>query len=118
MMPWAKGAARLRPYKGGRRPVQKIAVNGEQSPPRSILASAGRAFLASKMSAALLARIFFWVWFGAAVFVGQSLVLQRLPGPVVPAIVFGLTAILLPGYTRINGVRSWVDALDLRTLVL
>jgi hypothetical protein len=70
------------------------------------------------MSAALIVRIVFWAWFAAAVYAGQSLVLQRLPAPAVPAIVFALTAVLLAAYTRVSGVRRWVDDLDVRTLVL
>lgn len=70
------------------------------------------------MSAALVVRVILWLWFAAAVVVGNSLVLQRLPAMAVPGIVFALTGLLLSGYLRIPAMRAWVDALDLRTLVL
>ena len=70
------------------------------------------------MLASLLARLFFWVWFGAALAAGHFLVLQRLPPAATPAILLFLTALLLYGYFRIAMVRAWVDALDLRILVL
>jgi len=60
----------------------------------------------------------FWTWLGAAFFVGQQLLLQGLPPLAIPACVLGLTAVLLFSYFRLAAVRSWVDALDLRTLVL
>lgn len=70
------------------------------------------------MTAALLVRIIFWLWFAAAVLAGHFLVLQRLPAPAVPGMVFTLTALLLLAYFRLPGVRAWVDALPLRRLVL
>lgn len=70
------------------------------------------------MTAALLVRVCFWLWFAAAVFAGHSLVLQRLPAPVVPGMIFTLTALLLLAYFRLAGIRAWVDALPLRALVL
>ena len=70
------------------------------------------------MLASLLARLFFWVWFGAALAAGHFLVLQRLPPAATPAILLFLTALLLYGYFRIAMVRAWVDAQDLRILVL
>ena len=70
------------------------------------------------MTAALLVRVIFWLWFTAAMLAGHSLVLQRLPAPVVPGMVFTLTALLLLAYFRLGAVRTWVDALSLRTLVL
>jgi hypothetical protein len=36
----------------------------------------------------------------------------------VQAVIFGLTALVLSSYFRLGPVRRWVDALDLRTLVL
>ena len=70
------------------------------------------------MPIALTVRLVFWVWFAAAVFAGQQLVLQRLPPFVVPGLVFGLAALLLLNYFRVAALRVWVDALSLRTLVL
>jgi hypothetical protein len=70
------------------------------------------------MPIALTVRLVFWVWFAAAVFAGQQLVLQRLPPFAVPGLVFGLAALLLLNYFRVAALRAWVDALSLRTLVL
>lgn len=70
------------------------------------------------MSTALAVRIVFWVWFIAAVLVGQQHLLQRVPPPAVQGILFGLTALLLFAYFRLAAFRAWIDALDLRALVL
>lgn len=70
------------------------------------------------MTASLLVRLFFWLWFGAAVAVGHFLVLQRLPPVAVPGVALALSALLLYVYFRVSVVRAWVDALDLRVLVL
>jgi len=70
------------------------------------------------MPTALVVRLFFWLWLGTAFFVGQQLLLQRLPPFGVPAVVLGLSALLLLAYFRLATVRAWVDALDLRALVL
>lgn len=70
------------------------------------------------MPVALLVRVVFWLWFGAALFAGHQLVLQRLPPFGVQAIIFGLTAALLWTYFRVSPVRGWVNGLELRTLVL
>ena len=70
------------------------------------------------MSTALVVRLLFWVWFIAAVLVGQQRLLQRLPPPAVQGILFGLTALLTYAYFRVAALRAWVDALDLRALVL
>ncbi len=70
------------------------------------------------MPTALVVRLVFWLWFGAAFFVGQNLLLLRLPAFGVPALVIGLTTLLLTAYFRLGLVRTWVDALDLRSLVL
>jgi hypothetical protein len=70
------------------------------------------------MPSALVARLVFWLWFGAAFFVGQQLLLQRLPAFGIPFILVLLTLALLYAYLRFTAFRAWVDALDLRTLVL
>jgi hypothetical protein len=70
------------------------------------------------MSPALVARLLFWLWFGAAFFVGRQLLLQRLPPPAVPTILASLTAFVLYAYFRFTAVRRWVDGLPLRSLVL
>ena len=70
------------------------------------------------MPVSFLIRVAFWLWFGAALAAGHFLVLQRIPPVAVQGIIFGLIAILLLVYFRIGAVRTWVDSLDLRTLVL
>lgn len=70
------------------------------------------------MPAALMVRLLFWVWFGAAVAAGQFLWLQRLPPFGIPAVVLGLTALVLAAYFSLRPVRAWVDAIDVRALVL
>jgi hypothetical protein len=69
------------------------------------------------MVVALLIRLFFWVWFAAAILAGHFLLLQRIPPPAIQAIIFGLTGLLVLGY-RVRALRDWVDALPLRSLVL
>lgn len=64
------------------------------------------------------ARFILWLWFFAALAVGHYLLLQRLPAFATQGILFGLTAILLALYFRIAAVRTWVDRLDLRAIVL
>ena len=49
---------------------------------------------------------------------GNYRLLQRLPLPAVQGVLFGLTAILLLLYFRVRRLRDWIDALDLRSLVL
>lgn len=70
------------------------------------------------MSTSLVVRIVIWVWLLAAVAVGNSHLLLRLPPIATPAILFGLTALLVLAYRAIPPFRTWVDALDLRALLL
>ena len=70
------------------------------------------------MTAALLVRLFFWLWFCGAVAAGHFLVLQRLPPLAAPAIIFGLSGSILLVVFRIAAVRAWADAIDVRALVL
>jgi hypothetical protein len=70
------------------------------------------------MPVSFLVRIFFWAWFGAAIATGHFLLLQRLPAAATPALTLALAALLLLVYYRIGAVRSWVDSLDIRALVL
>jgi hypothetical protein len=70
------------------------------------------------MPVSFLVRIFFWAWFGAAIAAGHFLLLQRMPAIATPVLALAITAVLLLAYYRIGAVRSWLDALDLRTLVL
>ena len=68
--------------------------------------------------AVILLRFVLWLWFFAALAIGHFLLLQQLPAPAIQGILFGLTGILLLAYFRIAAVRSAIDALDLRALVL
>lgn len=70
------------------------------------------------MPIALAVRLIFWLWFAAAVAFGYERTFLRLPPLAVPAIVFGLTGLMLGGYFRFAALRAWVDAIDLRALVL
>lgn len=70
-----------------------------------------------RMPTSLVVRLVFWLWFAAAVFAGQRLVLERLPPPATPGILLGLTALVLAAYFRLAPIRAWFDALDIRTLV-
>ena len=69
------------------------------------------------MATALVVRLVFWLWLGAAFVVGQQRLLQHLPPFAIPAIVLGLSALLVFSYFRLSAVSRWVDSLDLRTLV-
>jgi hypothetical protein len=70
------------------------------------------------MPAALLIRILLWFWFLAALLAGRALLLQRLPALAVPGFVFTLTGFVLLLYFCVASLRAWVDAIDLRRLVL
>src|SRR6188768_3384562 len=70
------------------------------------------------MPASLLVRMFFWLWFGAAIAAGHFLVLQRLPPIAAQGITLGIAALLFIAYNRVSAVRTWVDSLDLRALIL
>lgn len=59
-----------------------------------------------------------WGWFFAAVLAGQLLWLQRVPMPAVQGLLVALTAGLVLLYRRWPAFHAWVDALDLRVLVL
>ncbi len=99
------------------RPPKRVAPDAlflfPRSPPRS-----RPVLVLSDMPTALVVRLIFWLWLGTAFFAGHQLLLQRLPPFGVPAIVLGLSALLLLAYFRLAPVRAWVDALDLRTLVV
>jgi hypothetical protein len=69
-------------------------------------------------SRAIVIRYLFWLWFFAAVAVGHFRWLERLPIPAIQAVILGLTALLLFAYFRINAFGAWVNALELRSLVL
>ncbi len=70
------------------------------------------------MNTPLLIRIIVWSWLLAAMLVGNYRLLQRLPMPALQVVLFGLTAIILLLYFKIQRLRDWIDRLDLRSLVL
>lgn len=70
------------------------------------------------MAVSLLIRLFFWLWFGAAVAAGHFLLLQRVPALAVPAVTLALAVLPVLAYFRVGSIRAWVDAIDLRALVL
>lgn len=65
----------------------------------------------------LTIRIGLWVWLIAALVAGRQLWLVPLLGPALQGMLFGLTGIVLLLYFQIRTLRSWIDGLDLRSLV-
>lgn len=70
------------------------------------------------MTSAIVVRLIFWLWLGAAFVIGYLQVLQRMPSTAIQGILGVLTAVLIYVYFRFKAVRTWVDALELRALVL
>lgn len=70
------------------------------------------------MSAQVLLRLILWPWIAAAVYAGHTLLLQRVPPVAIPAIVLLIATALLMAYLRLEILKTWIDALDLRRLVL
>ncbi len=70
------------------------------------------------MQTPLAIRIAFWLWIFAAIAAGQQGWLRRLPMPAVQGILFALIAALVLAYRFAANFRQWVDAIDLRGLVL
>ncbi len=70
------------------------------------------------MPAALLVRLLVWSWFGLALAAGYFGWLRRLPPFGVQAMILGLTGLVLLLYFQTRPLRHWIDALDLRALVL
>lgn len=70
------------------------------------------------MTPSLAIRTVLWMWFIAALLAGRLLWLQQLPMPAVQGILLGLTALVLFAYRAVPTVRAWLDAFDLRVLVL
>lgn len=70
------------------------------------------------MSIALFIRFFLWTWFAGALAAGHFLLLQHLPPIAVQGMIFALTALVLLAYFRVAPIRTWVDSIDLRSLVL
>lgn len=57
------------------------------------------------------------LWLFCVLAVGKLQLLAQVPAPVIPAIVLGLTGLLLLAYRTSAQLRPWVDGLDLRALV-
>ena len=70
------------------------------------------------MAAAILVRLIFWLWFGAALAAGHFLLLQRIPPPATQGLLLLLAGALLFSYFAIRPARQWTDACDLRALIL
>jgi len=63
-------------------------------------------------------RLILWTWFLAALTAGKLGLLLYVPVPVLPGLLLVLTGLLLAAYFGVRAIRAWVDALDLRVLVL
>lgn len=70
------------------------------------------------MPVSFLLRIFIWCWLGAAIAAGHFRLLERFPPVAQQALIVGLAALIVLSYFRISALRTWVDSLDLRVLVL
>ncbi len=69
------------------------------------------------MPIAFVIRLVLWIWLGAALYVGYSRLLLQFPALAIPATILGLTTLLALAYRRITPLRTWIDSLDLRTIV-
>lgn len=63
-------------------------------------------------------RIGLWLWLIAALVLGRLQWLATLPPPALPGIIFALTGFVLLLYFKIRPLRTWIDDLDIRALVL
>ena len=70
------------------------------------------------MTTPLAIRVVFWIWFFAALIVSRFSLLQTGSPSSAQGILLALTAALILAYRRIGAFRSWVDAIDLRRIVL
>jgi hypothetical protein len=70
------------------------------------------------MSVALAVRLAAWGWFLAAVAAAHFRVLARITPFALGALVLGLAATVVYAYLRLRPFRDWIDAIDLRALVL
>ena len=70
------------------------------------------------MSAALQIRLLLWLWFGAAFAAGHSGWLARMPPTALPGLALVLAAVAFSAARRLPALRTWLDAHDLRALVL
>ncbi len=70
------------------------------------------------MSTPLAIRLIAWAWFISALLLSRTQMLGRLPGLATLGLTLLLTSGLWITYVRIANFRSWINALDLRSLVL
>lgn len=63
-------------------------------------------------------RIVVWLWLITALYAGQQGWLRALPAPALVGMIGLLTAAVLAAHAKLAGLRRWVEALDLRALVL
>lgn len=70
------------------------------------------------MPVSFLVRLFLWLWLGAAFVAGHFLVLQQLPPIALPVLALLITATVTLLYFVLSPLRSWVDEVDVRLLVL
>ncbi len=70
------------------------------------------------MPTSLTIRICLWLWLIAAVLVGNFRLLVGQPAPIFPAMALTLTGLVLLAYHKVRALRTWIDALELRALVL
>jgi len=70
------------------------------------------------MSVPVSIRISLWVWLIAALIVGRQHWLVPLLGPALQGVIFTLTALVLLLCFKLRSVRTWLNQLDLRSLVI
>ena len=70
------------------------------------------------MSTPLAIRLIAWAWLISALLLGRTQALGRLPGPATLGLTLLLTSGLWTAYARAANFRTWINALDLRSLVL
>ena len=70
------------------------------------------------MPLSLAIRAALWIWLIGALAVGQYHWLARAPAQAVPAVILALTGLLVLAYRVFGGFRAWIEAIDLRALVL
>ncbi len=70
------------------------------------------------MPSALLLRILFWLWLGGAVAAGHLQLLQRLPPTGFAILILALAGLAVIACLRLPALREWIDAVDLRSLIL
>lgn len=63
-------------------------------------------------------RLGLWCWLILALVAGHLLLLRTLPPPVLPVLPLGLAALTLLACLKVAVLRVWIEALDLRALVL